>query len=443
MEENKLRSVSLRSEELEEMLMRPPAWLTRWGASMFTAIILLITMLSWFVKSPDRIAGSCVLTTENPPISLSSRNSGKLQHLLAADHQMLQADDIIAEIENPTGMKEMRYLNDITTRIVQDLSTGRVSFDNLVADPDMTFGDAQSDYNNLIKNCQEYQNLVTNPFYRGRIDELRRQLLWQTQLVGINASQSRIFESQLRNAKTKFAIEEKLHDENVYSDVEHLQQEEMLLGKLMENENYKKATVQGQITILDLKKQIHELEFEFGEKQRGYRNAMLEAVKNLQNFSKQWQRVYTIRATSSGMLTYLKPLHKNEYVKAEEELFAIVQDHGDYIAYATVNSAGAGKIRRGQRVKLKLDNYPHQQYGALEGVVDDISLLPQAAEDKQGDKESNGAYRVTIRLVNKLVTDYNVRIGFKPNMSGQAEIMTAELRLLERLLYNVRAVIDR
>lgn len=434
--------VELRSEELQDMLTRPPSWLTRWGAALFSSILLLMVLLSWFIKSPDKITGTFTLTTENPPVKLSSRNSGKIQRIFVKDNQRLHENDMIAEVENPTGIEGVHYLDALTTSIHNYIS-GKSSAREILYDSILTFGDAQNDYNILLKNYQDYRELMTNPFYKDRIEELRHQLQWQTELVNINTNQSKIFEGQLKNAKTKFSIEEKLHQEKVNSDLEYMQQEDAWLEKLMQHENYKKAVVQGEMTIGDLKKQIRQLEFDLEEKQREYKLNMSQSIKNLKNYITQWRRTYTIRATSAGKISYLKPLHKNQYVRAEEELFAIIQDHGEYVAYAIVSSTGAGKVKKGQTVRLKLDNYPYQQFGSLDGSVQDISLLPHADETSKSATGTTSSYRITIKLSHGLTTNYHVQINFKPNMTGQAEILTEELRLLERVFHNIRKALDQ
>lgn len=437
-----MANVELRSEELQEMLTRPPAWLTRWGAGMFCGILFLIILLSWFIKSPDKITGTFTLTTENPPIKLTTRNSGKIQKLFVGDNKSVNQHDVIAEIENPAGMQSVRYLGSLTEQI-HAYVTGKDGGRNIHFDSIMTFGDAQGDYNSLLKSYQDHRELMTNPYYKERIQELRSQLRWQTELLNINLNQSRIFENQLKNARTRFSIEEKLHQENVNSDLEFIQQEDAWLEKLMQHENYKKSIVQGEMTIGDLRKQIRQLEFEFDEGDRAYKLQMLESIKNLRNYIRQWQQTYTVRATSSGILSYLKPLYDNQYVRMEEELFAIVQDQEEYVAFAIVSSIGAGKVKVGQMVRLKLDNFPYQQFGSLDGVVRDISLLPYAETGTASGDAANSSYRVTIGLSNKLVTNYGTQLTFRPNMTGQAEIITDDLRLLERIFYNIRKAVDR
>ena len=68
----------------------------------------------------------------------------------------------------------------------------------------------------------------------------------------------------------------------------------------------------------------------------------------------------------------------------------------------------------------------------LEGRVESISLTPR-----------NNLYLVEVSLPKGLVTTYNKKLELKNEMSGTAEIITEDLRLIERLFYQVRAIIRK
>ena len=89
--------------------------------------------------------------------------------------------------------------------------------------------------------------------------------------------------------------------------------------------------------------------------------------------------------------------------------------------------AGAGKVEVGQRVNIKLDNYPYMEFGLLEGEVSNISMVPVASED-------GGYYTAEIVLTQKLITNYKKELPFNQEMQGVAEIITKDRRLIERLI---------
>ncbi|MNE70369.1 Hemolysin secretion protein D, plasmid [compost metagenome] len=93
----------------------------------------------------------------------------------------------------------------------------------------------------------------------------------------------------------------------------------------------------------------------------------------------------------------------------------------------------SGKIQVGQEVNIRLTNFPDSQYGMLNGKIKNISLTP--------DEEGN--LRIDVVLPRRLETSYNKTIPFQQEMSGSAEIVTEDLRLTERLLYQFREVFRR
>ncbi|MNM84205.1 hypothetical protein D3C81_962880 [compost metagenome] len=85
-----------------------------------------------------------------------------------------------------------------------------------------------------------------------------------------------------------------------------------------------------------------------------------------------------------------------------------------------------GKVSQGQVVILKFDAYPWQQFGIVKGRIDYISAIPV----------DSGNYLARISLPNSLVSNYNINLGFKEGLLANAEIITKDMRLPERLYYD-------
>jgi HlyD family secretion protein len=96
--------------------------------------------------------------------------------------------------------------------------------------------------------------------------------------------------------------------------------------------------------------------------------------------------------------------------------------------------ARSGKVRIGQKVNIRLQNFPENEYGILRGIVSNISLVPaQTGETVY--------YTVEITLPNKLITTYKKELPSLPNMQGQADIITDDISLLERLVLPVKRIL--
>lgn len=93
---------------------------------------------------------------------------------------------------------------------------------------------------------------------------------------------------------------------------------------------------------------------------------------------------------------------------------------------------GAVRARAGQCVNLKLVAYPYLKFGVLKGVVGEISTIP-----------FSDTYEVEIILPDSLVSTYGNRFDFRTELSGDAEIVTEDIRLLDRILRPVRELFSK
>lgn len=88
----------------------------------------------------------------------------------------------------------------------------------------------------------------------------------------------------------------------------------------------------------------------------------------------------------------------------------------------------AGKVKSGQRVNVRINNFPDQEFSYLIGAVESISSVPTA----------EGFYVVDIRFPNGMKTNYDQILPMTQQMLDSADIITEDLRLLERLFMPVK-----
>ena len=92
-------NLELRSEEVDEILSKRPAGIIRYGLTVIAFLGVLGLVASWYIKYPDILKGSVIITTEKPPFKVIPRSSGRLQKLLVIPNQLIKQGDFLAEIE--------------------------------------------------------------------------------------------------------------------------------------------------------------------------------------------------------------------------------------------------------------------------------------------------------------------------------------------------------
>jgi len=128
---------------------------------------------------------------------------------------------------------------------------------------------------------------------------------------------------------------------------------------------------------------------------------------------------------------------QNQHINAGEAFLNIVPEETASITGKILLPAqGAGKVKVGQAVNVKFDGYPHLEFGMVRGRVKNISLVPVAT--------SQGKFTtVEVEFPQNLLTNYGKTLDFSQEMSGSAEIITEDLRLIERFFNPIRAVVKR
>jgi len=85
-------------------------------------------------------------------------------------------------------------------------------------------------------------------------------------------------------------------------------------------------------------------------------------------------------------------------------------------------------------VNIRLQNFPENEYGILRGTVNNIALVPAQTG-------TTIYYSVEVVLNNGLISTYKKELPYLPNMQGQADIITEDLSLLERLVLPIKKIL--
>lgn len=84
---------------------------------------------------------------------------------------------------------------------------------------------------------------------------------------------------------------------------------------------------------------------------------------------------------------------------------------------------GIGQVKKGQDVKIRLENYPDREFGYLTGRVHGIANIP----------DENGLYQVDILFPDGLKTSEEILLPANSQMIGTAEIVVADKRLIDKI----------
>jgi hemolysin D len=134
---------------------------------------------------------------------------------------------------------------------------------------------------------------------------------------------------------------------------------------------------------------------------------------------------------------------RGSVVEAAQPVFTLVPVATEIEAEAEIEAGDMGDVRVGDRVRVKLEAFPFQRHGVVEGTVrtitDDAFNQPQGAG---AGAPARLVYRARIGLRDTQLRDVRPDFHLLPGMSLAAEIKVGERTVLSYILYPVIRGLD-
>ncbi len=420
-------NIEIRSDEVQEIMGTPPKWIIRWGIVIIFFVVLTLLAGSYFYKYPDLINARVIIVSENPPVSIVARSDGKLDKIFVTDKQKVEAKTVLGIIENPANYEDAYELIKFLDSVQHYFNQPEL-FSTLMFNKEFSLGQNHSYYSSLVSQLRDYQTSVSFNTFEQRIKSLEKQVTDYANYYEKLKQQIGVLNQDYILASSQFKRDSTLHLRKVMTDVDFEKSEAAMLKQKYAYQNAMTELASTQITMNQLKQQIQEQKVLKAETENNLLAALKEKYDNLVNQLKAWEQAFVLKTPIAGQVTFTNFWSINQFVSTGNIVFTVVPDNEQkIIGKATIPIAGAGKVEVGQRVNLKLDNYPYMEYGLIEGKIINISMVPVS-------NEKGGYYTAEIELINKLITNYKKELPFNQEMQGNAEIITKDRRLIERLV---------
>ena len=419
----------LRSEEVQEILTRVPHWMIRWGTVVFSIIILMLFFTSWMLKYPDIITTQIIITTTIPPEKLVAKVSGKMEAILVKDRTIVTKNTPLAVIENSANYKAVFLLKSIVDTINIDKS--KFPFGLLKS---AQLGEIESSFAVFQKeSIADDLNAKLQP-YQVEGNAQSYEAIQLKERLSLLESQKSNNQSELVLQKSDLERYQGLFNKGIIA-AEELEKHK--LTYLQVERSYKGLSS----TISNLKSSLNELhksskttQINESKESVNLERNVIQAFYGLKKAIKDWELTYVLRSSIDGKVSFLQIWTANQFVNAGDNVFTVIPTKQTvFIGKLKAPALKSGKIKVGQDVNIRLANYPDREFGIIKGKIQAISLTP--------DKEGN--LLINVSLPKGLQTSYKKQIVFQQEMSGTADIVTQDLRLIERLLYQFRDVFKR
>lgn len=153
-------------------------------------------------------------------------------------------------------------------------------------------------------------------------------------------------------------------------------------------------------------------------------STFIQALNSLVTKIKNWMDLYVLTAPKKGVVRYAGAIKNQQYVYTGQNIFYIACANTDFFGEIHIPQHRLNKIRTAQKVRIKLDSYPFEEFGTIEGNVQKINDIPL--------HDSLSFLKVSL---NKNSLEKSIEL--KDGMLGTAEIIAEEVSLLSRFNKNI------
>ena len=428
------KAIEFQPDALEIKHERLPWW-ARYG--IWSAFLFMAGAVVWatFGKVDIVVTAEGKLVTDSPNIVMKPLERTVIKSIDVKVGEVVKKDQILFTFDPVMNVAEAE-------RLASELSTLSAQVDRLLAE----FKYLKYEVSDPQNEDQVWQKAIFD----------QRQKFYEEKIRYYDQSIKQIQASQHTTRESLAKQEEQL---------EAIKRIELMFIELQEKNTVSlKETLEIQIQRMELEASVINLRNSLVEQQHqeqtaiASKNSYIEEWRNsistelvsvqreLTSTQKQYdksqaQLTYDVlRAPCNAMVHEIASFPVGSAVREAEALITLVPLDSEIELEAEVRPQDIGKVHVGSEVRVKLNSFPFQRHGTLEGVVRTIS--EDSFEKQQGEPGSARTYyRTRITLSGHL---RNVKDDFRliPGMECQAEIKVGERRIIEYLIHPLIKSLD-
>lgn len=428
---NVLEDMELRSESVQEVLSNPPAWIVRYGISIIFVLIIAFVIGCWFIKYPDIITAKAVIASNYPPERLESKVNSRIVKLCVANSSTVKKETVLAILESTANFEDVLKLDKMVTAIPADYQKFYFPFKEM---NNLQLGDIQSAFNQFHNAYIENDlNQKLHP-YSEEINAGKSSQIENSNRLSSLYEQQKLEKIKLNLSDIQYKRSLQLFEKGVISKYDLDIQKGNNLQAKQSYDQTNSAISQQKEAINQAKKQVIASQISEEKANVTTLSSLFQALDELKKSIHVWKQNYLFVATYDGTFRLQNSWRENQLIKTGD-LFATIlpENQGQYLGNLKVPLQNSGKIQINQKVLIKLDNFPYQEYGMLQGRIQSMSTIT--------DKDGN--YFIEVTIPEGLKTTYNKTIKFDKELTGSADIITEEMRFIERVFYQFRKLMQR
>jgi multidrug resistance efflux pump len=418
----------LYSDTVKEIMGNPPGRILQWGNFVLLSAFVLFILFAWLIKYPDVIPSPIEITTVNPPVSLTAKITGRIKNLFVSEKDRVLSGQLLAVMETTASMTEIESLTKIIDTIKKPESQ------SLELLPELTeLGEIQNYYGSFLKNLSDLNTYTKNDFYGNKVSSVSDEINGINEYIDRLIVKERLYSENQKLEAKKFGRDSSLYVSKVISESDLEKSRQALIRMNIELQGVRLDHSAKTIELAEKRQLLQDYRINRIEEGDKLISSLSESFLNLKAQLNIWKNNYLLISPIEGIVSFTKFWSINQTVLKDEPVINVVPlETGSFLGRINLKMQRSGKVYTGQLVNIKLSGYPYMEYGMVRGTVKSKSMVP-----------SGDAYIIEIDFPEGLTTLYGKKLDFAQNMQGTAEIITDDIRLLQKIVNPFRFLVSK
>jgi HlyD family secretion protein len=418
----------LYSDPVKEIMGNPPRKILRWGTTIMFSVFVLFVLFAWLIRYPDTIPAPVEITTMNPPVTLVTKITGRIKYLYVKEREKVTPGQLLAVMETTASMHDIELLKQTIDTIKKPESLSSQSL------PEFSeLGELQGSYASFLKDLSDLDNYTLNDFYGNKILSLTDEINGIQEYIARLLVKEKLYSENQKLESKKNKRDSSLYAGKVIPESELERSHQSLIRINIELQQVRLDHSAKSIEMAEKRQLLQDYRINRLEEREKLISILAESFLNLKAQINIWENSYLLISPVEGIVSFTRFWSANQSVVKDEPVINVVPlETGNFLGRINLKMQRSGKVKTGQLVNIKLSGYPYLEYGMVRGVVKSKSLVP-----------AGDTYIIEIDLPEGLSTLYGKKLDFTQNMQGTAEIITEDIRLLQKLVNPFRYLLSK
>ncbi|MCB0632236.1 MAG: hypothetical protein R2824_06630 [Saprospiraceae bacterium] len=420
--------IEIRSEEVQEILGTPPKWLTRWGTLLALVFFVVLGWIGYFVKYPDVVKAEVRVTSTDPIRVLRAPQGGIITQLRVSNEDTVEAGEVLVVLNANAKVEDVLTLENAVAAVGLPNEEKLLSFN---PSKDLLLGSLKD---NLYQFFKKQENLILEKSRKNEkldVSQLRQRIRIAERTIESAKRSREKFEKEVLLARDEYTRLDNLFQTGLST----LDEVKKAKEKVYEKERgLEKANSEIKINedMIDLyRKEMKGVQRSSSVNETSAYSDLNDEFIRLQKAIEAWKASNLVVSPITGIVVITdEELRDNTAITREQELMRVMpRVIKDNIGRISLNPYGSGKVLVGQKVIIKLNSYPFEEFGALTGEVAWKGKIPV-----------ENSIPIEVAFPDGLITNTGYQIEHGQEMLGTAEIITDKKRLIEWIFENFKRV---